>query len=51
MQIIETEIPGVVIIEPKIFGDQRGFFTETFQVERYAEVGIKQSFLQDNLSR
>ena len=51
MQIIETEIPDVKIIEPKIFGDQRGFFTETFQVERYAAAGIRRSFLQDNLSR
>src|ERR1700743_3415766 len=51
MQIIETDIPVVKIIEPKIFGDQRGFFTETFQVERYAAAGIGRSFLQDNLSR
>jgi dTDP-4-dehydrorhamnose 3,5-epimerase len=51
MQIIETDIPDVLIIEPKIFGDQRGFFTETFQVERYAAAGIKRPFLQDNLSR
>jgi len=51
MQIIETDIPDVLIIEPKIFGDQRGFFTETFQAERYAAAGIKRPFLQDNLSR
>jgi dTDP-4-dehydrorhamnose 3,5-epimerase len=51
MQIIETDIPDVLIIEPKIFGDQRGFFTETFQVERYVAAGIKRPFLQDNLSR
>src|ERR1700720_3580016 len=51
MKVIETDIPDVLIIEPKIFGDQRGFFTETFQAERYAAAGIKRSFLQDNLSR
>jgi dTDP-4-dehydrorhamnose 3,5-epimerase len=51
MQIIKTDIPDVMIIEPKIFGDQRGFFTETFQVERYAAADIKRSFLRDNLSR
>ncbi len=37
MQIIETDIPEVLIIEPKLFGDQRGFFPEIFQVARYAE--------------
>src|ERR1700754_952734 len=51
MKIIETDIPEVLIIEPKIFGDQRGFFTEIFQVERYAAAGIKRPFVQDNLSR
>jgi dTDP-4-dehydrorhamnose 3,5-epimerase len=51
MKIIETAIPGVLIIEPKIFGDARGFFLETFQVERYAASGIAQTFVQDNISR
>src|SRR3954452_20175599 len=51
MQIIRTEIPDVVIIEPKVFGDPRGFFLEAFQSQRYAEVGIKRPFVQDNLSR
>lgn len=51
MQIIQTEIPDVLIIEPKMFGDQRGFFLETFQRERYAAAGIRHSFVQDNLSR
>jgi dTDP-4-dehydrorhamnose 3,5-epimerase len=51
MQIIRTEIPDVVIIEPKVFGDPRGFFLEAFQSQRYAEAGIKRPFLQDNLSR
>jgi len=51
MNIIPTEIPDVVIIEPKVFGDPRGFFLEAFQSQRYAAAGIKMPFLQDNLSR
>jgi len=51
LNIIQTEIPDVLIIEPKIFGDGRGFFTETYQANRYAESGIGQHFVQDNLSR
>src|SRR5437868_2793281 len=51
MQITQTQIPDVLIIEPKMFGDQRGFFLETFQAERYAAAGMRQPFLQDNLSR
>ena len=51
MNIIDTAIPGVLIIEPKIFGDGRGFFLETFQADRYAAAGIDRPFVQDNLSR
>ncbi|MCE0489469.1 dTDP-4-dehydrorhamnose 3,5-epimerase [Pantoea sp. Mb-10] len=52
MKIIETEIPDVKIIEPKVFGDERGFFLETFQKERYLEVlNIEGDFVQDNHSR
>jgi dTDP-4-dehydrorhamnose 3,5-epimerase len=51
MDVIETNIPGVVILEPKLFGDRRGFFLETFQVKRYASCGIRGPFVQDNLSR
>ena len=51
MKLIETALPGVLIIEPKVFGDARGFFIETFQVERYHEIGITQPFVQDNHSR
>ena len=40
MKIIATEIPGVLIIEPKVFGDDRGFFMETYQRDRYAQHGI-----------
>jgi dTDP-4-dehydrorhamnose 3,5-epimerase len=51
MKLVETAIPGVLIIEPTIFGDNRGFFTEVYQADRYAASGIGQRFVQDNLSR
>ena len=51
MNIVETQLPGVLIIEPKVFGDHRGFFKETFQIERYQEAGIDLAFVQDNHSR
>ena len=51
MDVIQTKIPGILIIEPKLFGDPRGFFLETFQAERYASHGIHGPFVQDNLSR
>jgi dTDP-4-dehydrorhamnose 3,5-epimerase len=52
MNVITTNIDGVVIIEPKVFGDERGFFLETFQAERYKELaGIDLPFVQDNHSR
>ena len=51
MNVIATEIPEVLIIEPKRLGDERGFFCETFQAERYAACGIRGPFVQDNLSR
>ena len=51
MKVVETALPGVLIIEPKAFGDHRGFFLETFQVERYREAGITLPFVQDNHSR
>jgi dTDP-4-dehydrorhamnose 3,5-epimerase len=50
VKVIETAIPGVLIIEPKTFGDARGFFMETYQRERYAENGIPSDLVQDNLS-
>ncbi|MFT7224300.1 MAG: dTDP-4-dehydrorhamnose 3,5-epimerase [Cellvibrionaceae bacterium] len=50
MNVIETDLPGVLIIEPKVFGDDRGFFMETWNKERYAEAGIPTEFVQDNLS-
>lgn len=51
MIIIQTNIPDVVIIEPKTFKDVRGFFAETFQIERYALHGVRGPFVQDNWSR
>ena len=51
MKVVETAIPGVLIVEPKVFGDNRGFFTEIYQAERYARSGIPTTFVQDNLSR
>jgi dTDP-4-dehydrorhamnose 3,5-epimerase len=51
MDVIESNVPGVLIIEPKLFGDHRGFFLEIFQIERYASYGIQRPFVQDNLSR
>jgi dTDP-4-dehydrorhamnose 3,5-epimerase len=51
MLVVGADLPGVLIIEPKLFGDQRGFFLETFQLTRYIEHGIVRPFVQDNLSR
>ena len=52
MKVIDTSISDVKIIEPKIFSDDRGFFLETFQEERYQRaLGIDLSFVQDNYSR
>ena len=52
MRIIQTKLKDCVIIEPKVFGDDRGFFLETFQLSRYRdEAGIALPFVQDNHSR
>ena len=51
MHVIATDISDVLIIDPKLFGDQRGFFLETYQSTRYVEHGISRPFVQDNLSR
>ena len=48
---IETEIPGVVVIEPTVYGDERGYFMETFQADEFAAHGIDHPFVQDNESR
>lgn len=52
MDVIDTSIADVKLIEPKVFGDHRGFFLETFHADRYAEMaGIDLPFVQDNHSR
>jgi dTDP-4-dehydrorhamnose 3,5-epimerase len=52
MNVLQTKLKGCVIIEPKVFGDERGFFLETFQAERYRDLaGIDLPFVQDNHSR
>ncbi len=51
MKVIKTGIEGCLIIEPKVFSDTRGFFLETYQLDRYQELGINQQFVQDNHSQ
>lgn len=50
MNVIETKLPGALIVEPKVFGDERGFFMETWNEARYREAGLPFDFVQDNLS-
>ncbi len=51
MKVTPTDLPGVLLIEPRVFGDARGFFLESYHRERYREVGIEAPFVQDNQSR
>ena len=51
MHVETTAIPGLIVIQPKVFGDPRGFFTETFQRQRYRDAGVASEFVQDNFSR
>jgi len=46
----ETDLPGVLLIDPGVFKDSRGFFMETYHQKKYAEAGIDHSFVQDNYS-
>lgn len=50
MEIITTEFPGLLFIKPKIFGDARGYFYESWNRERYENAGITENFVQDNVS-
>lgn len=50
MKVRNTSLPGVLLITPQTFGDVRGFFMESFSVDRYADIGIGAAFVQDNLS-
>jgi dTDP-4-dehydrorhamnose 3,5-epimerase len=47
---IPTSLPGVVILEPRVFGDERGFFLESYNEKAFAELGIEEHFVQDNHS-
>jgi dTDP-4-dehydrorhamnose 3,5-epimerase len=51
MQIEETKIPGVLVVTPKVFGDERGFFLETYHKEVFQQAGIEPEFVQDNHSK
>ncbi|MBU0728987.1 MAG: dTDP-4-dehydrorhamnose 3,5-epimerase [Proteobacteria bacterium] len=50
MKFTPTKIPDVILIEPQVFGDQRGFFMETWQEKKFAEAGIRAEIVQDNHS-
>ncbi len=51
MKVVETKIPGLMIIEPRMFGDARGFFMETWNEASFAEAGFNMTWVQDNHSR
>ena len=51
MKAIETRLPGVLLLEPKVFGDARGFFLESWNRQTFAELGLDLDFVQDNHSR
>jgi len=50
MKVTQTKLPGVIVFEPDVFGDARGFFIETFSNNRYQDAGLKLPFVQDNIS-
>jgi dTDP-4-dehydrorhamnose 3,5-epimerase len=51
MKLVAIQLAGLVIIEPEVFGDRRGFFLETYNLRRYREGGVDAQFVQDNLSK
>ena len=51
LKVSETSLPGVLLIEPDVFGDSRGFFMETWNAARFREAGLDLQFVQDNQSR
>lgn len=51
MKVTESKLQGVKIIEPQVFGDVRGYFMESWQQDRYKEAGIKETFIQSNVSK
>lgn len=50
MRVVETKLEGVLIVEPRVFEDERGSFVESWNAKRYAELGIEGEFVQDNVS-
>lgn len=50
MKVLETPLEGLLLLEPRVFGDSRGYFFESYQRLRYQEVGVTQDFVQDNFS-
>lgn len=50
MKILATELPGVIVLEPQVFNDARGFFFESYHAERYTQAGLPPLFVQDNHS-
>ncbi|MCU7945068.1 MAG: dTDP-4-dehydrorhamnose 3,5-epimerase [Candidatus Thiodiazotropha sp. (ex Cardiolucina cf. quadrata)] len=48
MEVMATKIPGAVVLKPQVFGDQRGWFMESWQADRYVEEGLPRGFVQDN---
>ncbi|HRX98385.1 MAG TPA: dTDP-4-dehydrorhamnose 3,5-epimerase family protein, partial [Bacteroidales bacterium] len=51
MKLIKTEIEGLLIIEPTVFADQRGYFFESFRLDKLQEFGVQEKFVQDNESK
>jgi dTDP-4-dehydrorhamnose 3,5-epimerase len=51
MKLIETSLPGVLVIEPQVFGDSRGFFYESYNQSKFRESGVVRDFVQSNVSR
>jgi len=50
VKVIETQLPGCMVIEPAVFGDARGYFFETWNAERFAALGLPERFVQSNVS-
>jgi dTDP-4-dehydrorhamnose 3,5-epimerase len=51
MKVTETDLPGVLVLEPKVYGDERGFFMESYNRRGFAELGLPTEYVQDNHSR
>jgi dTDP-4-dehydrorhamnose 3,5-epimerase len=50
LNVVPTRLPGLVLIEPRVLGDSRGWFYEAYHAERYREAGVRETFVQDNVS-